>query len=295
MKNLILFSFSIISCALFSQVGISNSANYNPPAGVDLSIDGSMTVRNRIYTGGTSTTLGNPGRAGQVLVSQGPNLPPLWRTLNIPDIELNSFYLIYNNSFTDYRLANGTVNPDPGVEYPSADVGVGTNGPFNVGLGRNSATGFRTITGLNKQFEVFSNQNQVYVTFETVAQLNTTTTGQGVEFVCGIFIGRAAQGGNPAQEKTLRAIRKSTLFMGSANHPFVTFTLIGLADGLTIGLYDVEVACKRTANFASYTGTLGIGTSVQTNLNDFISQNSLKVEVYEIPQVFGGIIDLTNP
>lgn len=294
MKNLLFLSIIFISTFLFSQVGISTNTNYTVPAGVGLSIDGNMTIRDRIYVGGNSTTLGNPGRAGQVLVSQGANLPPRWRTLNIPDVTENLFYLIYNNSFSDYRLAGGTVNPTPGISFRGdQNVTTGSNGPYNLGTARTALTGFTTITGLAKQFDVFSNQNQVYITFEAVAQTNATGAGEGADFVCGVFVGQLGQ------TKTLRGIRKATTYRGQNDNPFVTFTLIALADGLTIGRYDVEVACKRTANYASFdseTEILTIGRAASTaNLNNFVAQTSLKVEVYEIPTVFNDIIDLTNP
>lgn len=294
MKNLLFLSIIFISTVLFSQVGISTNTNYTVPTGVGLSIDGSMTIRDRIYVGGSNTTLGNPGRAGQVLVSQGANLPPRWRTLNIPDITENLFYLIYNNSFSDYRLTGGTINPTPGISFRGdQNVTTGNNGPYNLGALRSALTGFTTITGLEKQFDVFSNQNQVYITFEAVAQTNATSPGEGADFVCGVFVGQVGQ------VKTLRGIRKATTYRGQNNNPFVTFTLIALADGLTIGKYDVEIACKRTANYASFdseTEILTIGRAASTdNLNNFVAQTSLKVEVYEIPTEFNDIIDLTNP
>lgn len=293
MRNFYSIIIILIAAISSAQVGISANANYTVPAGVDLSIDGKgLTIRDRIYAGGTSTTLGNPGRTGQVLVSQGVNLPPRWRTLNIPDVTENLFYMIYNNSFTDYLTPTGTVNTTPGLVLGSTVSG--NNGPYDIGITRTSlGTDFTSITGLDRQFEVFSNQNQVLITFETVAQISSTTAGNGVDFVCGVFVGRVGQ------NKTLRGIRKATLNQGNAQYPFLTFTMIALADGLTIGNYDVEVACKRTANYNSFTGNLGIGRGVSgsnpLNMNDFIAQTSLKVEVYEIPQVFNTILDLTSP
>lgn len=289
MKNLLFITLISAASSLFAQVGISSNTNYTTPAGVDLSIDGSLTVRDRIYAGGNSTTLGNPGKSGQVLVSQGANLPPRWRTLNIPNFDLVSFYLIYNNSFTDYN------DPSPGIQFAgNTQVTTGSNGPYTFGTLRTDMADFQTIGGLTEKFDVFSNSNQVYITFEAVAQINTsgqTNNSVGVDFVCGIF---AAREGQPL---TLRSIRKATLQRAStANNPFITFTQIALADGLSSGKHDVQVACKRTANYNGYSGQsdiLAIGRPAPpaTNINTFISQTSLKVEVYEIPQTFINILD----
>ena len=283
MKKLFYLLILIGYSHLKAQVGISTNPNYISPAGVSLSVDGSITVRDKIYAGGDGITLGNPGKAGQVLVSQGANLPPRWRTLNIPDIEQNAFYLIYNNAFTDYKRAAGQ-----GITLTNITANNNGNGPYYLGAIRNSSQFqyFTTIQGLNQTFDVFSNDNQVYITFEAMAQINATGNG-GVDFVCGVFVGKQGE------EKTLRGVRKATLRYDAAQYPFTTFTLITLADGLTIGKYDVEVACKRTYNYNSYTGSFSIGINTSTNLGAFEPQTSLKVEVYEMPQVYHDV--LGNP
>lgn len=301
MKKLFLFLITISCTGLQAQNGkvvISTNPqtwiNSNPASDANLVVEGSITVRDKIYAGGNSTTLGDPGKPGQVLVSQGANLPPRWRTLNIPTIEAGAFYLIYNNAFTDYNPTSPTVNTNQGILLTNSPAnivpGSGNDGPYELGILRSAATGFTTISGLTKQFDVFSNQNQVYVTFEAMAQVVGSTSGQGVDFVCGIFVGNNGD----LASRTLRGIRKATVNIGANSNPFVTFTQIALADGLAIGKYDVEVACKRTANYNSYpnTSSLAIGTFATgtSNLGKFASQTSLKVEVYEIPTVFNDVV-----
>ncbi|SMC70619.1 hypothetical protein [Moheibacter sediminis] len=281
MKNLF-YLFIILSCIqLSAQVGISSLTNYTPGAGTGLSVDGNVTIRDRIFVGGTDLTLGNPGKNGQVLVSQGTGLPPRWRTLNIPTVEENFFYLIYNNAFTDFTNDN-TVNE--GITINST---AGNNGPYELGITRASlGTDFTTITGLTKTFEVYSNENQVYITFEAVAHITGGGTDIGADFVCGIFAG-----GNTTTTRTLRGLRKLTLQQsyGASSNPFITYTQIALADDLGIGLHQVEVACKRTASHGTLP-TLTIGRSASTNINEFVAKSSLKVEVYEAPQVFNDIV-----
>lgn len=280
MKKLF-FLFMISHGWLQAQVGISSNPNYVPPAGTQLSVEGNITVRDKIYAGGNSTTLGNPGKAGQVLVSQGPDLPPKWRTLNIPNVEENSYYLIYNNSFKDLT----------GVDINNAADTNNGNGPFPLDTPRNDSRFnlFSTITGLTQPFTVNSGTSQVYITFEAVAHSNSNGNNNGADFVCGIFAG-----GNTTATRRLKGIRKLTLQQsyGASSQTFITYTQIALASGLAVGDHTVEVACKRTATYGTLT-QLGIGKSSSGNLNNFTNQSSLKVEVYEIPDMNNGtnIID----
>jgi len=259
------------------------SGNTTAPDNV-LEVEGSITVRDKIYAGGDDNTLGNPGKAGQVLVSQGEGLPPRWRTLNLPIIEENFFYLIYNNSFTDYTDDGNEDNE--GLSLGSSTSG--NNGPYTEGTARDNAmfSGFQSISGLTKTFDVFSSDNKVYVTFEAVAHIGSSALNAGVDFSCGIFVGGATQ-----SSRTLRGIRRVTLQQAdTAQYPFITFTQIALADELGVGSHTVEVACKRNANY-NYTGNLGIGRAIQENINNFVAKTSLKVEVYEAPQTFHDIIE----
>lgn len=79
-----------------AQVGIGTN---DPQSTLD--VNGSITIRDKIYTGGSDTSLGNPGAPGQVLVSAGKGDPPMWKSLNVPDIQPGDFYLIYTNAFFD--------------------------------------------------------------------------------------------------------------------------------------------------------------------------------------------------
>ena len=55
------------------------------------------------------------------------------------------------------------------------------------------------------------------------------------------------------------------------------------------------MACKRRANFNSFTNTLGIGTPANTtNLNSFMTKSSLVVETYEKPST-GNTVPVYNP
>lgn len=287
MKKLILFT--LLGCIqLSAQIRISSNPNLIPSDPQELTVDGSITIRDKIYVGGSDNTLGNPGKPGQLLVSQGEGLPPKWRTLNVPSIEAGFFYLIYNNAFTDYNSGgnDGPTDAGEGLDISNSNVS-SNNGPYNALTARNNTIfqNFQTIDNLTKNFQVYSANNQVYITFEAMAQIASNGEGQGVEFSCGIFAG----GSTPAT-RTLRGMRRITLQQTTNPSVFVTFTQIALADGLGIGTHTVEVACKRNANLSSYNGVLRIGRSAVDNLNNFVTKSSLKVEVYEAPSQFNDII-----
>jgi len=290
MKNLFYISLFIGTFInLSAQVAISSNPAYTPPAGVSLSVDGSITVRDKIYAGGDDATLGNPGKAGQVLVSQGAGLPPKWRTLNIPNIEENAYYLIYNEPFTDYIAdgsetneglvfaSNAASDSSPGFTYDQTFV----------------STGFTAIGGLEKPFTInTTNASQVYITFEAVAQINNTTTQwHGTDYACGIFV-----------DDKLKGVRRVTLQAPTtAGGVFMTYTQIALIGDLGQGTYTAKVGCKRLLNLSGYNSNLGIARQVytpeSTNLNNFMAKSSLKIEVYEIPNMENGtnIIDFEPP
>src|SRR5690606_25532968 len=149
-----------------------------------LDVNGDVSIREKIYVGGNEGNAGNPGVNGQVLVSQGPGLPPKWLTLNIPDVQQN-YYLIYNNTFED----------EGGVSFSSNET-TGNN-VYTKGTNLTSLSSWKKIPGMTQSFEVYSAENKTYFTFETVAQLGTSGSGNlldAVDFACGIFIDGKLEG-----------------------------------------------------------------------------------------------------
>lgn len=69
----------------------------------NLHVNGSLQVTNELNIGGDSASQGSPGVSGQALISQGPNLSPVWTTLNIPDNDVSSYKL--------KRVYRGVLNP----------------------------------------------------------------------------------------------------------------------------------------------------------------------------------------
>lgn len=264
MKKIISILFMSISYLALSQVGINTDS---PNAMLD--VNGDVSIRGKVYVGGTEGTPGNPGVNGQVLVSQGPGLPPVWLTLNIPEIEQN-YYLIYNNTMEDQT----------GVSFTSAEIS--GNNVYTKGTAFSSLSNWKKIPGMTQTFTVNSIENKVYFTFETVAQIGTTGSDNlldAVDFACGIFI-----------DDKLEGVRVNTVEQPSTSYgPFRTITMLHIADDLTVGNHSLDVACTRRANYST-TSSLGIGRAVNiSNLNNFMAKSTMKVEVFEIPD---GYIDV---
>ncbi len=286
MKNVFLFLITISCAGLQAQNGkvvISTDPEAwittHPTSDANLIAEGSITVRDKIYAGGDGTILGNPGKAGQVLVSQGANKPPVWKTLNIPDVEENAYYLIYNEPFTDYT-DDGDENNE-GIAFTGGGSASEKEFTYNESF---ASTGMTEILGLTKPFTIYTNKpNQVYITFEAVAQINNTAQWQGVDFACGIFV-----------DNQLKGVRRVTLNAPTtATGTFTTYTQIGLIGDLANGNYTAKIGCRRLLNENSFNGNLGIGRAVQNNVNNFMAKTSVKIEVYEQPDMDNGtnIID----
>ncbi|SKB72801.1 hypothetical protein SAMN05660477_00846 [Soonwooa buanensis] len=272
----------------YAQTGKIGIGTRSPQSVLD--VNGDVSIRKKLYTADAS---GNPspGKDGQILVSQGPGLSPVWKTLRVPDYEVNKYYLIFNDSFRDFTVgtnSNGSGTTGQGISFAASNADV--SGAIastdlvptaNFTTLTNSVNRYKEISGLRKQFTVNSTTSTTYFLFETVVQ-NTggSSATATTKYACGIFV-----------DDILKSLRINGVTNSNASG-FVTHTQIGAVDNLSTGTHTVKVACARL-NFINQSGTIGIGSpaaSGVTNMNNFMTQSSLKVDVYEIPQNFSPII-----
>src|SRR5690606_36601517 len=176
MKKITSIIFCFFLTNLIGQVGIGTST---PQTTLD--VNGSMTIRDKIYTGGSDTELGNPGAAGQVLISAGDGEPPMWKSLNVPRINPGDFCLIYTNAFFDQTGLSFSSGEATGVQL------------YTRGTDISAMTGWKTIEGLTQPFKVYSETNKIYITYEAVVQLDGMRTDTGVDFACGVFVDNKLQ------------------------------------------------------------------------------------------------------
>ncbi|WP_314241256.1 hypothetical protein [Empedobacter tilapiae] len=267
MKKTLLIIIASISIFTNAQIGVNTSS---PKSSLD--VNGDFGLRKRLYLDNSGKE--SKGLADQVLVSQGESLPPTWKSLRVPEYEPNKFYLIFNDSFSD----------NIGLQITSSQVF--TNSNLSTDLAENQTLsylrtkGFYDIKGLSKSFTVNSSESKVYFQFETVVQQNNSNNGSDIKYACGIFV-----------DGLLKSVRINTLFNSASGHTFLTHTQIGGATNLAVGPHKIDVACARYTTNTDITLGIGINSSGSVNINSFMAQSSLKVDVYEIPQNFNTIFD----
>lgn len=274
MKKLLFTFFFTTGLILSAQVGINTDS---PKATLD--VNGDLNLRNKIVVLNPTDNSLSQGNNDQLLVSQGEGYPPIWKTLRIPEYEANKFYLIFNNSFSDKNgIAFGY--------YDQANTTTSKSSAFSKGANISSLSGFKfqTINGLTQDIFVYSDQSKAYFQFETVVQANFETEqyypNTSIDYACGIFV-----------DDKLINLRQGNLKAILPQFPFLTHNQIGIVENLSKGKHKVSVACSRIASYGyAANKTLTIGINAESNLNDFITQSSLKVDVYEIPQTFNPII-----
>ncbi|WP_347218672.1 hypothetical protein [Chryseobacterium sp.] len=271
MKNI--FSTILLASGLMmsAQVGINTES---PKAKLD--VNGDLNLRDKIAVLDVTDNTLSLGNNDQLLVSQGEGFPPIWKTLRIPEYEPNKFYLIFNNSFSDKVGIDFLYSDQPNTTTSKAAT-------FTKGANFSSLSGFKKINNLSQKISVFSTESKAYFQFETVVQANFAangTTDTSIDYACGIFV-----------DDKLINLRQSNLKASSAQFPFLTHNQIGFVTNLSKGDHTVSVACSRLASYGNSTNRrLAIGTNTSNNINDFVAQSSLKVDVYEVPQVFNTII-----
>lgn len=271
MKKIISTLFLTTGLLLSAQVGI----NTNSPK-AQLDVNGDLSFRGKIAVLDAAGTAFE-GNNDQLLVSRGEGFAPVWKSLRIPEYESNKFYLIYNNSFSD----------NVGITFTTADepnLGQASRGAtFTKGKTFSSLQNFKKINNLTQKIEVFSLQSKAYFQFETVVHTDFSQNGStdtSVDYACGIFV-----------DDQLINLRQRNIKASSASSTFFTHTQIGIVENLSKGEHTVSVACTRLASYGETGRKITIGTYASDNLNGFITQSSLKVDVFEIPEVFKTIIN----
>lgn len=271
MKKLILIIAIISSLLISAQIGIKTES---PKAILD--VNGDMNLRGKLSVLNVTNNTIPEATNDQILVSQGEGYPPIWKSLRIPDYEQNKFFLIYNNSFSDRN----------GVEFSSSEES--SNGStISTSLIQNANIStlnlFKKIPLLSQTFEVYSEQSKTYFQFETVVHAdflgNQSNTDQSIDYGCGIFV-----------DNKLANMRLGNIKASSANYPFLTHNQIGMIGNLSKGNHSISVACARLKSYNTE-ARLGIGINVASNIDSFITQSSLRIDVYEVPQVFNTIIN----
>jgi len=92
-----------------------------------LDVNGSLRINGALETGAGT------GQAGEVLTSQGPNLPPIWQNLNNKNPELERYFAFKT---TAESIPSGSTG---------AIISLGASEKFDIGSAFSPATGFASI------------------------------------------------------------------------------------------------------------------------------------------------------
>lgn len=249
----------------YAQVGVGTSA----PNSV-LDINGKTTLRKELRVGGTSTSAGNPGLNGQVLVSQGEGLPPAWKSLNVSFIEEGQYRLINSYLSTDQTgittLSNGILGDNVYKNSVGDDITDTTKGKWIK------------IPGLENNFTIKDSRNRLTYQFQTGVEMkaSSATTSQNVSFVCGVFRNGRLVAVRPDKVASTNNSEKNGM------QEYV-FTLNYTEPNVPAGAQKIEVACRKiNASSSNAQFTIGRNVSNTNNVsNAFNLESMMKVDIIE--------------
>ncbi|SEH34817.1 hypothetical protein SAMN05421593_2759 [Chryseobacterium culicis] len=248
-----------------AQVGIGTAK----PKSV-LDVNGKTTLRKELRVGGASTDVGNAGLNGQVLVSQGEGLPPVWKSLNVSFMEEGQYKLINSYLSSDQlgvtSLSNGVAGDNIYTNKVGDNVTDATKGNW------------KKINGLINSFTIKNGKNRITYQFQTGIEIKaqSSTTIESIRFACGVF-----------RNGLLVAVRPDRISSnnnsGKNGLQDYIFTLNYTEQNVPIGVHNIEIACRKidTSNAAS---EFAIGRNVQTSSgvsSAFTLESTMKVDVIE--------------
>lgn len=255
----------LLSFYASAQVGIGTD---KPKSMLD--VNGKTTLRKELRVGGSSTQVGDAGLNGQVLVSQGENKPPVWKSLNVSFMEEGQ-----------YKLINSYLSSDQ-TGVTNLSDGVGGDNVYTNSVGDDitdaSKGKWTTITGLDNTFTIKNGKNRLTYQFQTGIEMRApvSTTSQNVRFACGVF-----------RNSKLVAVRpdriESNNNAGKSGLQDYIFTLNYTELDVPVGIHKIEIGCRKITS--SNSGSqFTIGRNVQTSngqSNGFTLESTMKMDVIE--------------
>lgn len=266
MKRIIYSSAAgLLSFCVNAQVGIGT-----PSPKSTLDVNGKTTLRKELRVGGTSDQAGNAGLNGQVLVSQGEGLPPVWKSLNVSFMEEGQYKLINSYLSSDQT---GITNLSGGIA--ADNVYINNVGDF---LTDTSKGVWSKIEGLENNFIIKNGKNRLTYQFQTGIEMKApaANTSQSVTFTCGVF-----------RNGRLVAVRPDKVVSNNntekAGIQDYIFTLNYTEQNVPIGNQKLEVACRKI-NSTHLNSQFTIGRNVSdtnTVSNAFTLESVMKIDVIE--------------
>ncbi|REC48957.1 hypothetical protein [Chryseobacterium pennipullorum] len=244
MKKIFFVTSFVFTGLISAQVGIKTTTPVNT-----LDVNGDISIRKEIRTGGTDLVKGSAGNPGDILHNNSTIAANDWKTIKIAD-GLGSMSLFSMNTIADQTGVSFSASGSP-VPYYEDDALTGN---------------WTALPNATDTFSVTNNNNKVTFSFQTTAQKVNNGTASA-SFACGIFV-----------DSKLKAVRTDVLLGESGAYKIFNLnaTLTNLPPKNN---YVVKVACiNRTLNST----TLGIGRPVDgTFLSNDMAQSVLTTNVLQ--------------
>ncbi len=248
-----------------AQVGIKTES---PKAVLD--VNGTASLRKELRVGGTPTQVGSAGLNGQVLVSQGDGMPPVWKSLNVSFVEEGQ-----------YKLTNTYLSTDQ-VGIASLSSGVAGDGIYKSNTGDDITDILKgnwiKISALENNFVIKNSKNKLNYQFQTGIEMKSpaATTPQNITFTCGVF-----------RNGKLVAVRPDKISSNNNSDKLglqdYIFTLNYTEQDVPAGNQKVEVACRKIdSSHLNSEFTIGRNISnTNTISNAFTLESVFKVDIIE--------------
>ena len=246
----------------FAQVGFGTNS---PDPAYALTVEGDVKVEDINF---------ERALPGMVYSSNGPNAEPTWKVIASDNTSIpNLNYLLFSKSLNNFTyITPSTTSTNFAHSYDEPITGW-----------------IEMVSNQNATFKVNNVNSKVFITFESVAQVENSDSeaDSGTNFSCGIFVAESLANSSNFGTYKLKGVRLFTANRGQNSHSFHNFSLsteISSNDNFSFDntrTYDVKVACKRRNNFGGYTNGLRIGGNLQTNINSFSTRSFLKINVFE--------------
>ncbi|KFF22150.1 hypothetical protein IW22_02845 [Chryseobacterium sp. JM1] len=254
-----------LSLCANAQVGIGTAS---PKSTLD--VNGKITLRKELRVGGTSDQAGNAGLNGQVLVSQGEGLPPVWKSLNVSFMEEGQYKLINSYLSSDQAgitdLSNGIQADNIYKNNVGDDITDVTKGKWSK------------IAGLANNFVIKNGKNRLTYQFQTGIEMKAPNSGtsQSVTFTCGVFRNGKLVAVRPDKVVSNNNTEKSGI------QDYI-FTLNYTEQNVPVGTQKLEVACRKI-NTSNLNSQFTVGRNVSdtnTVSNAFTLESIMKIDVIE--------------
>lgn len=255
----------LLSFYAHAQVGIGT-----PKPKSTFDVNGKTTLRKELRVGGTSTKAGNAGLNGQVLVSQGEGLPPVWKSLNLSFMEEGQ-----------YKLINSYLSSDQ-VGITNLSDGTKGDGIYLNNVGDNITDAnkgkWERINGLKNKFTIKNGKNRLTYQFQTGVEMKapSATTSENVRFACGVF-----RNGKLVAVRPDRIASNSNSDKGGLQDYIFTLNYTEL--NVPAGEHTIEIGCRKITTSDLYS-QFAIGRDVQSSngaSNAFTLESTMKMDVIE--------------